>query len=89
MQKVIAALKLVLADIARFQVPTYATAVAGIVVPIVAAVAGVHITPAEVGGWLIIAGGAAAAVEKLTSGKAAAKVAQDAVVPMPPVPPAA
>lgn len=75
MKTVMAALKLVLADIAKFQVPTYAVAVAGIITPIIVAVAGVHITAAEVGGWLVVAGAVAATVEKLTNGKAAAKVA--------------
>lgn len=77
MKIALAALKLVLADIAKFQVPTYAVAVAGVVVPIAVAVAGVNITPAEVGGWLVVAGAVAATVEKLTSGQAAKKVAID------------
>ena len=72
MKTVLAALKLVLADLSKLSIPTYATAAAGVLAPIIAAIAGASVTPAEVGGWLLIAGGAAAAVEKLASGQAKA-----------------
>jgi hypothetical protein len=74
MKQVLAALKLVLADIAGLQTVTKAAAVAAIVVPIAASIAGAHLTVAEVTGWLAIAGGVAAALEKVTSGQAKAAV---------------
>lgn len=67
MKKLLAALRLVLADLSGLSKPAVASAVAGIVVPIAVAVCGVHVTAAEVGGWLIIAGGVAATLQKLTA----------------------
>lgn len=75
MKTVLAAAKLLLKDIAGLSKPTLATAVAGIVVPIAASILGAHLTVAEVSGWLVIAGGLAGTLEKVTNGKAAAAVA--------------
>lgn len=89
MQKVLVALKLLVQDIAKLGVPTVATAVAGVLAPIVAAVAGANVTTAEVAGWLVIAGAVAGVVENLTSGRAAAHVAAHNLAPtLPPTPPA-
>lgn len=84
MKKLTAAMRLVLADLAKLRVPSIAAAVAGPVVPLVVALVGVDVTAAEVGGWLTIAGAAAAMLQKLASGQAAAHAA----APPPPAPPA-
>lgn len=77
MKKVLAALQLVLHDLANLQVVTIAGAVAGVLVPIVAKLLGADVTVAEVTGWLVLVGVAAGAFEKVLSGQAAAKVAAD------------
>ena len=61
MKKLLAAVQLVLRDLKNLEKPAVAAAVAAIVVPILVAVFGVKLTAAEVGGWLLIAGGVAAA----------------------------
>lgn len=87
MKNVTAAVRLVLADLAKLRVPSIAAAVAGPVVPLVAALAGVDVTAAEVGGWLTIAGTAAAMLQKLASGQAAAHAAASTPPAPPPVVP--
>lgn len=67
---ILTAVKLVLADIAKLETPAVATAVAGIAVPIIVAIAGVKVTAAEVGGWLVIADSIAATFQKLPAAKA-------------------
>ena len=74
MKKLLAAVQLVLRDLKNLEKPAVAAAVAAIVVPILVAVFGVKLTAAEVGGWLLIAGGVAATLQKLTSGQAAASL---------------
>lgn len=75
MQKVLAAVQLVLGDLKALETPAVATSIAGIAAPIVAAVAGAHITAGELAGWLVIVGGVAATLQKLFSGQAAAALA--------------
>lgn len=65
MKKLAAAAKLVLADLSQLNKPAVASAIAAVVVPIVASVAGVQVTAAEVGGWLVITGAVAATLQKL------------------------
>jgi hypothetical protein len=90
MNKVLAAGKLVLADLAKLEVPTYATAAAGVILPVLTAVGVTHLSVAEVSSDLVLFGLAAAAAEKLFSGQAAAHVAPAPVVAIaPPAPPAA
>lgn len=72
MQNVLAAVKLILGDIAQLHVAALATAVAAVLAPIVAAVAGANITAAELAGYLVIAGGVAGVLQKILSGQAAA-----------------
>lgn len=72
MKNLLAAIKLALADIAKLETPAMAAAVAGVVVPIIVAIAGVKVTAAEVGGWLILADGIAATLQKLPVVKQAA-----------------
>lgn len=86
MQSFLTAVRLVLSDIAGLQVATKAAAVAAVVVPVAASIAGAHLTVAEVTGWLVLAGGVAASLEKVTSGQAKAANAKPAPV-VPPVPP--
>lgn len=95
MKNALAALKLLLADVAKLDAPAVATAAAGVLAPIIAAVAGVNVTAAELGADLFLAGTIAALLQKLTSGQAAAarKPAPDVppapvVVPPAPLPPA-
>ena len=74
MKNLLAALRLVLADIASLGSTgnrALVGVIAGAIVAVVAAVAGVHLTAAEVTGWLLIAAGIAATLEKLTAVKAA------------------
>lgn len=89
MQKVLAALKLILADFAKLEAPTLATVVAGAVVPIIAAVAGANITAAELAGWLVLAGSLAATLQKVFSGQAAASLVKPVKPPIDPAKPAA
>lgn len=72
MKNVLAALKLVLADLTKLEVPTIATAVAGVAAPIVLALFNVDFAPGVIAGWLTLAGGAAATLQKIVSGQAAA-----------------
>lgn len=65
MRKFTAAVKLVLADLAQLNKPAVASAIAAVAVPLLAAVAGLQVTAAEVGGWLLIAGAASATLQKL------------------------
>jgi hypothetical protein len=81
-----AAVRLVLQDLSALETPAIATLVAGVLVPIIAAVAGVNITAAELAGWLALAGAAAATLQKLFSGQAAAaRKPKPAPAPVPPV----
>jgi hypothetical protein len=61
----------VLADAARLQNPTLAASVSAVLVAVLASVAGVNLTTAEVGGWIIAAGAIAATVEKALARKPA------------------
>lgn len=69
MSKLITAGKLAIADIAKLQTPALATAIAGGLAPIVAALLGVDVTAAELAGDLIAAGGVAALLQKLPAVK--------------------
>lgn len=71
MRDILRAIQLVLDDVRRLGVPATATAAAGVLVPLIAAVAGLDVTAAELAGWLIAAGGVAATLEKLTVVKGA------------------
>jgi redox-sensitive bicupin YhaK (pirin superfamily) len=81
-KNVLSAVKLILGDIAQLQAPVLATAVATVLVPIIAAVAGANITAAELAGWLVLAGSVAATLQKVFSGQAAA-ARKPAPVPAP------
>ena len=69
-KRLLTAIKLVLADLAALERPAVAASLAGLLVPVVVAVAGVPVSAAEVAGWLVLAGGVAALLQKLASGKA-------------------
>jgi hypothetical protein len=56
----------VLKDAAQLQNKQLASVIAGGIVAVVAAIAGVHLTVAEVAGWLALVGVAAATLEKNT-----------------------
>lgn len=73
MKDVLTAINLVLKDIASLGSNANRGLVGGIaaaIVAVVAAVAGVHLTPAEVGGWILLAASIAATFEKLGAVKA-------------------
>ncbi len=75
MKNIITALKLVIKDIAALGQPANRPLVAAIVAAIIAvaaAVAGVKLTVAEVSGWIVIAAGIAATIEKTQILKATA-----------------
>ena len=71
MKNLLAALRLVLADVASLGSTgnrALGGVIAGAIVAIVAAVAGVHLTAAEVSAWLLIAAGFAAIAEAIKRG---------------------
>lgn len=72
MSNILAAVRLVLGDLSGLSKPAVASAIAGVVVPLAAGLAGVAITPAEVGGWLALAGSVAAILQKLAAVRAPA-----------------
>jgi hypothetical protein len=74
LKNILAAFRLVLADITKLTAPTTAAVIAAIAAPVLAKILGAAITPVEVVGWLAIVYSSAAALEKLISGKAAADV---------------
>lgn len=75
MKQVLAALKLVLADLAKLEIPTIATAVAAVAAPVILALFNVDFAPGVIAGWLTLAGAVAATLQKIVSGQAAAAVA--------------
>lgn len=87
MKKFLAAAQLVLADLTKLEIPTVATAVAGVLVPIVAGVFGQNFDPVAIAGYLTLIGGVAGMVQKLTTGQAAAKAHGTPAPPAPPVVP--
>jgi hypothetical protein len=66
------ALRLVLSDLSGLSKPAVALSAAGIIAPIVAAIAGVDVTAAELAADLAVAGGIAATLQKLNIVKAPA-----------------
>ena len=69
MSRILSAFRDVLADLAHLETPTIAAALAAVIAPIAVALAGVHVTAAELAGWLVIAGGVAATLQKLLAPK--------------------
>lgn len=72
MSQVLTALKLVVADLAKLEIPTYATAVAGVLVPIILGITGTNFDPAVLAGYVTLVGTVAGVVQKIFSGQAAA-----------------
>lgn len=85
MKNVLAAAKLLLADATKLETPAVASAVAGVLAPIIAAVAGVDVTAAELAGDLVLFGGVAAVLQRLPAAKAANAKPAPVVPPVPPV----
>lgn len=84
MNKVLAALKAVLAVLTNLEIPAVAAAVAGVLAPIILGLFGKDFDPAVIAGWLALTGAVAAALQKAIAGT----VVPAPPKPAPPVPPA-
>jgi hypothetical protein len=70
MSKVTNVLKQLLGLVSQLHVTAVATLVAGVIVPIIAGIFGKNFDPAVIAGWLVLAGGVAAALQKIFGGGA-------------------
>lgn len=76
-----AAAKLIIADVAQLDIPAVATGAAAVLAPIIAGLLGHNVSPEIIGADLLVAGGIATMLQKITSGKTAPVVNPPAPAP--------